>query len=72
MSCADEEAIKIEQEWPVLGEWGSGSIAPQFEVQPAEYLKEFLSYLLFAMTALLTGASFFYGSNAVGRWTLRS
>jgi glycosyltransferase involved in cell wall biosynthesis len=40
--CA--EAIQIGRNWPRLGAWG-GSIVPEFEIQPAEYLKEFLGVL---------------------------
>jgi glycosyltransferase involved in cell wall biosynthesis len=40
-----KETISIGQKWPLLGAWGSGSIVPEFEVQPADYLTEFLSYL---------------------------
>ena len=29
------EALKIKQEWPTLGTWGSGTIVPEFECQPA-------------------------------------
>src|SRR5471032_3009345 len=38
------EALRIGREWPQLGVWG-GSIIPEFEVQPPDYLKEFLSLL---------------------------
>ena len=38
------EAQRIGREWPQLGVWG-GSIVPEFEVQPPEYLKEFLGSL---------------------------
>jgi glycosyltransferase involved in cell wall biosynthesis len=40
-----KETISIGQKWPLLGAWGSGSIVPEFEMQPAEYLREFLGYL---------------------------
>ena len=33
------EAIKIKQEWPSLGAWGSGSIRGDFEVEPPESLR---------------------------------
>ena len=39
------EAVKINDEWPRLGVWGAGSITPEFEVEPAQYLKEFLDNL---------------------------
>src|SRR4029077_4567759 len=38
------EALRIGREWPQLGVWG-GSIVPEFEVQPPDYLKEFISFL---------------------------
>lgn len=36
------EAIKIKQEWPSLGVWGSGSIRGDFEVEPPESLRSWL------------------------------
>ena len=36
------QALKIKQEWPMLGTWGSGTIVPEFERQPAEYLRPYL------------------------------
>jgi len=39
------EAVRIKQEWPLLGVWGSGSIRADFEVEPPEYLKTFLPWL---------------------------
>jgi len=36
------EAIKIEQKWPSLGVWGSGSIRGDFEVEPPESLRSWL------------------------------
>jgi glycosyltransferase involved in cell wall biosynthesis len=36
------EAIKIKQEWPSLGVWGSGSIRGDFEVEPPERLRSWL------------------------------
>jgi glycosyltransferase involved in cell wall biosynthesis len=39
------EAIKIKQEWPSLGVWGSGSIEGDFEVQLPENLREHRSWL---------------------------
>jgi glycosyltransferase involved in cell wall biosynthesis len=38
------EAIGIGGEWPQLGVWG-GSIVPEFEMEPPEHLKKFLSHL---------------------------
>ena len=39
------EAIKIKQEWGRLGVWGSGTIVPEFELQPPAHLRSLLSYL---------------------------
>jgi glycosyltransferase involved in cell wall biosynthesis len=39
------EAISVKNEWPQLGVWGSGSILPEFEVQPPDYVREFLDNL---------------------------
>jgi glycosyltransferase involved in cell wall biosynthesis len=36
------EAIKIGQEWPSLGAWGSGCIRGDFEVEPPENLRSWL------------------------------
>ena len=36
------EALRIGREWPALGTWGSGTIVPEFEQQPADYLKPYL------------------------------
>jgi glycosyltransferase involved in cell wall biosynthesis len=36
------EAIKIKQEWPSLGAWGSGCILGDFEVEPPESLRPWL------------------------------
>jgi glycosyltransferase involved in cell wall biosynthesis len=36
------EAIKIGQEWPSLGVWGSGCIRGEFEVEPRESLRSWL------------------------------
>jgi glycosyltransferase involved in cell wall biosynthesis len=41
------EAIRIKRDWPILGVWGSGTIVPEFEVEPAEHLREFLGMLVF-------------------------
>lgn len=45
------EALRIGHEWPQLGVWG-GSIVPDFEAQPPEYLREFLGSL--ALRAIKT------------------
>src|SRR5262249_16813288 len=39
------QAIRIEREWPMLGVWGSGVIAPEFEEEPAENLRDYLPLL---------------------------
>jgi glycosyltransferase involved in cell wall biosynthesis len=39
------EGLRLGQEWPLLGTWGSGCIVPEFEVRPAERLTRLL-YLL--------------------------
>ena len=39
------EAIKIKQEWPLLGAWGSGCIKADYEVEPPEYLGPYLLFL---------------------------
>jgi hypothetical protein len=39
------EAIRIGEEWPQLGAWGSAAIIPEFEVEPAEHLREFMDLL---------------------------
>jgi glycosyltransferase involved in cell wall biosynthesis len=39
------QAVRIGHEWPLLGVWGSGVIAPEFEREPAEHLKQYLFYL---------------------------
>ena len=36
------EAVKIAQEWPFLGAWGSGCIQGDFEVEPLESLRSWL------------------------------
>jgi glycosyltransferase involved in cell wall biosynthesis len=41
------EAIRIKRDWPILGVWGSGTIVPEFEVEPAAHLREFLGMLVF-------------------------
>jgi glycosyltransferase involved in cell wall biosynthesis len=39
------QVLRIGREFPMLGVWGSGSISPEFEVQPAEELVEYLGRL---------------------------
>jgi hypothetical protein len=36
------QALKIKQKWPALGTWGSGTIVPEFERQPAEHLRPYM------------------------------
>jgi glycosyltransferase involved in cell wall biosynthesis len=38
-------AVEIKGRWPQLGTFGSGTIIPEFEVQPAEYLEPLLPAL---------------------------
>jgi len=38
------ESLRIDREWPRLGVWG-GSIVPEFEAEPAEYLRDFVGIL---------------------------
>jgi glycosyltransferase involved in cell wall biosynthesis len=39
------EAVRIKQEWPLLGVWGSGCIKGDYEVEPPEYLEPYLASL---------------------------
>jgi glycosyltransferase involved in cell wall biosynthesis len=39
------EAVRIKDEWPMLGAWGSGAIIPEFERLPPDHLKGLLPYL---------------------------
>jgi glycosyltransferase involved in cell wall biosynthesis len=39
------EAIRIKNEWPLLGVWGSGATVPEFESVPLDHLKTLLRYL---------------------------
>ena len=39
------QAIRISQDWPALGTWGSGAIMPEYERPPAEHLAPYLSRL---------------------------
>ena len=38
-------AAEIGSTWPMLGAWGAGLISPEFEIEPAPRLKEFLRFL---------------------------
>jgi glycosyltransferase involved in cell wall biosynthesis len=38
-----EQALCIGRKWPVLGVWGSGVIAPEFEVQPPRAVLDYLN-----------------------------
>ena len=40
-----EGALRIKLDRPELGVWGSGSIVPEFEEQPSEYVRNLLPYL---------------------------
>jgi glycosyltransferase involved in cell wall biosynthesis len=37
--------VEIKADWPFLGVWGSGSIVPDFEAPPIEYVKPLVQYL---------------------------
>jgi hypothetical protein len=39
------ETLKIKQEWPQLGTWGSAWISPDFELAPSAHLLPYISYL---------------------------
>jgi glycosyltransferase involved in cell wall biosynthesis len=39
------EAIRIKQEWPKLGAWGSAWTVPEFEKRPQPHLLPYMSYL---------------------------
>ncbi|SEE13169.1 Glycosyltransferase, GT2 family [Rhizobiales bacterium GAS188] len=39
------EGLRVAAEWPQMGTWGSGSLLPEYEVEPAERLRPLL-YLL--------------------------
>ena len=39
------KAVELSNEWPILGAWGAGLISPEFEVEPAAHLREFLPSL---------------------------
>jgi hypothetical protein len=39
------EALRIKNEWPMLGVWGSGVTVPEFERLPPDHLKALLPYL---------------------------
>ena len=46
-----EEALRIKNERPDLGAWGSGAIIPEFETQPSASVEVLLSYLALRETA---------------------
>ncbi|SEE13088.1 Glycosyltransferase, GT2 family [Rhizobiales bacterium GAS188] len=39
------EAVRIGQDWPWLGTWGSGAIIPEFELQPRKHLEKLIPNL---------------------------
>jgi glycosyltransferase involved in cell wall biosynthesis len=39
------KASELGNKWPILGAWGAGLVSPEFEVEPAAHLKEFLPFL---------------------------
>lgn len=59
------EAVRIKREWPVLGVWGSGCIDGEFELEPAEYLKQFLPSLALRQTTQARWANVPSGSDAM-------
>jgi glycosyltransferase involved in cell wall biosynthesis len=40
-----ERALQFAGSWPILGAWGAGIISPEFEVEPAQHLQEFMPSL---------------------------
>lgn len=46
------EALRIGNEWPHLGTWGSGATLPEFEEPPSEAAKQFFTYLALRETSL--------------------
>jgi glycosyltransferase involved in cell wall biosynthesis len=38
-------ALKIKEDWPSLGVWGSGSIIPEYELRPAANVRALIPYL---------------------------
>jgi len=58
------EAVKIAHELPLLGVWGSGVIAPEFEREPAEDLKQYLFYLALRETTVARWSNVFPCLNA--------
>lgn len=44
------EARAIKEKWPLLGVWGSGWIAPEYELQPEAHVRELLPYLAIRQT----------------------
>jgi glycosyltransferase involved in cell wall biosynthesis len=37
--------VEIAREWPRLGVWGSGSLIPEFEIEPEQHLRPYLNTL---------------------------
>jgi glycosyltransferase involved in cell wall biosynthesis len=58
------EAIKIGQEWPFLGVWGSGSIVGDFEIKPPDHLEKYLPSLALRDVASPRWANFVSRSDA--------
>jgi hypothetical protein len=40
-----QQALRIEREWPMLGVWGCGVSRPEFEVRPADKVRDYLDKL---------------------------
>jgi glycosyltransferase involved in cell wall biosynthesis len=58
------KVVEIGGEWPRLGVWGSGATSPEFEVNPPEYLKEFLHVLALRDTRVPCWSNVFSCSEA--------
>ena len=38
------QALEIKHKWPMLGVWGSGAVIPEYELEPAEELRDLMSF----------------------------
>ena len=68
------EALRISKEWRILGTWGSGTIVPEYEQQPANYLKPYLSRMAVreSRQRLLEQRHILQRRNAGGRGDVRA
>jgi glycosyltransferase involved in cell wall biosynthesis len=57
------ESLRISQEWPELGTWGSGIIEPEFEIPPPDYLKQLVPYV-----ALRNADAAYWGNIPTCKW----